>query len=102
MGVTTRSKSFGTYVGNGVVLLRMFPRRRFLLGSLALTASKAFPHDLSPQPSYRKHSPHGSPAYSKIHRVATTRGNSALLILLDGTTLMVDAGAIYGTALHLT
>jgi beta-lactamase superfamily II metal-dependent hydrolase len=31
-----------------------------------------------------------------IHHISTGRGNSTFLILPDGTTMMVDAGAIYG------
>ena len=38
----------------------------------------------------------------EIHQIATNRGNSALLILPDGTTMMVDAGAIYGTTPYLS
>lgn len=38
----------------------------------------------------------------EIHHIATNRGNSALLILPDGTTMMVDAGAIYGSTPYLS
>ncbi|MGC2505021.1 MAG: hypothetical protein WA369_00075, partial [Candidatus Acidiferrales bacterium] len=34
--------------------------------------------------------------------MATNRGNSTLLILPDGTTMMVDAGAIYGATPYLS
>jgi beta-lactamase superfamily II metal-dependent hydrolase len=38
----------------------------------------------------------------EIHQIATNRGNSALLILPDGTTMMIDAGAIYGSSPYLS
>lgn len=38
--------------------------------------------------------PRWSPGTVEIHHIATGRGNSALFILPDGTTLLVDAGAV--------
>ena len=35
------------------------------------------------------------PGMMDIHHISTGRGNSALLILPDGTTMMVDAGALH-------
>ncbi len=46
--------------------------------------------------------PAWAPGVLEIHHLATNRGNSALLILPDGTTMMVDAGAIYGTTPYLS
>lgn len=46
--------------------------------------------------------PPWKPGVLEIHHLATNRGNSALLILPDGTTMMVDAGAIYGTTPYLS
>jgi len=37
------------------------------------------------------------PGMMDIHHISTGRGNSALLILPDGTTMMVDAGALQQT-----
>jgi hypothetical protein len=34
-----------------------------------------------------------TPGTLDIHQIATGRGNSALIIMPDGTTLLVDAGA---------
>ena len=43
-----------------------------------------------------------APGYLEIHHIATSRGNSAFFILPDGTTMMVDAGALYGTTPYLS
>jgi len=42
------------------------------------------------------------PGILEIHHIATNRGNSALMILPDGTTMMVDAGALYGETPYLS
>jgi hypothetical protein len=43
--------------------------------------------------------PAWTPGMLDIHQIATGRGNSALTIMPDGTTLLVDAGAAgYGIA----
>ena len=39
------------------------------------------------------HLPPWTPGMLDIHQISTGRGNSALFILPDGTTLLVDAGA---------
>ncbi|SEG66241.1 Metal-dependent hydrolase, beta-lactamase superfamily II [Bryocella elongata] len=81
----------------------MFPRRRFLLSSLALAAAESLPASIlrgeAPEP---KSLPAWAPGVLEIHQIATNRGNSALLILPDGTTLMIDAGAIYGSTPYLS
>ena len=81
----------------------MFPRRRFLLGSLALAALDNIPANrldaAAPAP---KALPAWEPGVLEIHHIATNRGNSALLILPDGTAMMVDAGAIYGATPYLS
>ena len=88
---------------NGVVPYRMLPRRRFLLSSLALAAFESLPAKLlrAAAPVFK-----ALPAWKlgvlEIHQIATNRGNSALLILPDGTAMMVDAGAIYGTTPYLS
>ena len=41
------------------------------------------------------------PGTLDIHHISTGRGNSTFLILPDGTTMMVDAGAIYGQTEYL-
>lgn len=82
----------------------MFPRRRFLLGSLALAGSGSLPAKLfggAGAPVSRA-LPAWKPGVLEIHHIATNRGNSALLILPDGTTMMVDAGAIYGATPYLS
>lgn len=83
----------------------MFPRRRFLLGSLALSAFHSIPAKLlgaAAATPASKTLPAWAPGVLEIHHLATNRGNSALLILPDGTTMMVDAGAIYGTTPYLS
>ena len=81
----------------------MLPRRRFVLHSLALTAWGCLPAQLvrAAAPAFEALPP-WKPGVLEIHQIATNRGNSTLLILPDGTTLMVDAGAIYGTTPYLS
>jgi hypothetical protein len=43
-----------------------------------------------------------APGFLEIHHIATNRGNSTFLILPDGTTMMVDAGALYGDTPYLS
>ena len=81
----------------------MFSRRRFLLSSLALAALDNIPAKLLYAAApVSKALPAWKPGVLEIHHIATNRGNSALLILPDGTTMMVDAGAIYGTTPYLS
>ncbi len=44
--------------------------------------------------------PSWSPGTMEIHQISTGRGNAALLILPDGTTMMVDVGAQAGTSVR--
>ena len=85
------------------VAQHVIPRRRFLAGSLVLAASAGMPARLlrAAEPVF-KTLPAWTPGILEIHHIATNRGNSALLILPDGTTMMVDAGAIYGTTPYLS
>ena len=80
----------------------MLSRRRFLLSSLAIAAFESLPAKLlrAAAPVF-KALPAWKPGVLEIHQIATNRGNSALLILPDGTTMTVDAGAIYGTTPYL-
>jgi hypothetical protein len=72
----------------------MFPRRRFLLSSLALAAFESLPAKvLCAAAPVSMALPAWRPGVLEIHHIGTNRGNSALLILPDGTTMMVDAGA---------
>ena len=81
----------------------MLPRRRFLISSLALAGLESLPASLlhAAEPVF-KTLPAWKPGILEIHQIATNRGNSALLILPDSTTMMVDAGAIYGTTPYLS
>ena len=83
--------------------IRMLPRRRFLPSSLALAAFESVPAKLlrAAAPVF-KALPAWKPGILEIHQIATNRGNSTLLILPDGPTMMVDAGAIYGTTPYLS
>ena len=80
----------------------MHPRRRFVFSSLAFAALESAPAMLlrAAVPGF-KVLPAWKPGILEIHQIATNRGNSALLLLPDGTTLMVDAGAIYGTSPYI-
>ena len=44
--------------------------------------------------------PPWSPGALDIHHISTGRGNSTLLVLPDGTTLLVDAGANRGSSIR--
>ena len=80
------------------MLFRMLPRRRFLLSSLALAAFESLPAKLLRAAApFFKALPAWKTGILEIHQIATNRGNSTLLILPDGTTMMVDAGAICTT-----
>ena len=80
----------------------MFSRRRLLLSSLALAASDNIPAKLLYAAApISKALPAWKPGVLEIHHIATNRGNSAL-ILPDRTTMMVDAGAIYGATPYLS
>jgi glyoxylase-like metal-dependent hydrolase (beta-lactamase superfamily II) len=77
-------------------------RRAFLSTSLtALAAGYLAPEALA-DPPLSPSLPPWQPGVLEIHHLATNRGNSALLILPDGTTMMVDAGALYGTTPYLS
>lgn len=83
--------------------MSMLPRRHFLFSALACAAVESLPARLlqAATPAF-KTLPAWKPGVLEIHHIATNRGNSALLILPDGTTMMVDAGAIYGTTPYLS
>jgi beta-lactamase superfamily II metal-dependent hydrolase len=81
----------------------MLPRRDFLLSSLAFAAFESLPiKPLRAAEPLFKTLPAWKPGILEIHQIATNRGNSSLLILPDGTSMMVDAGAIYGTSPYLS
>src|SRR5215469_18064174 len=81
----------------------MFPRRSFLASSLALAALDNIPARLLYAAAPVSIAlPAWKPGVLEIHHIATNRGNSALLILPDRTTMMVDAGAIYGATPYLS
>jgi hypothetical protein len=81
-------------------------RRRFLrysaaaiaAGQVSRTALYALPGHPPTSPALAP----WTPGYLELHHIATNRGNSAFFILPDGTTMMVDAGALYGTSPYLT
>lgn len=71
-------------------------RRTFLTNAFASTiATRLFPF-LSDEPkaSPAIDLPPWQPGYLYIHHISTGRGNCALFICPDGTTLMIDAGAM--------
>jgi hypothetical protein len=97
------SQSVGRKERKGVIQYRTLPRRRFVLNWLALAAFESLPgRFLRTEAPAFKALPTWKPGILEIHHIATNRGNSALLILPDGTTMMVDAGAIYGTTPYLS
>ena len=58
-----------------------------------LTLALAIATRLTPGQSVGEVLPPWTPGTLDIHQISTGRGNAALLILPDGTTLLVDAGA---------
>ena len=64
-----------------VIVLSFLPRLLLAQSPLAVVPAVG-----SPLPAW-------TPGTLDIHQISTGRGNSALLILPDGTTLLVDAGA---------
>ena len=70
----------------------MSTRRDFLRNSALLAASlrgpSLFAADEGTLPAWK-------PGQLDIHHISTGRGNSTLMILPDGTTMMVDAGALH-------
>ena len=81
-------------------------RRNFLRNSLVALAvervSRPAMQALALQPASALPLEPWKPGILEIHQLATNRGNSAFLILPDGTTMMVDAGALYGTTPYLS
>lgn len=81
-------------------------RRSFLRYSAAAIAARQLSNTaLNALPGHPPASPvltPWTPGYLEIHHLATNRGNSAFLILPDGTTMMVDAGALYGDSPYLS
>jgi len=81
-------------------------RRHFLRNSLLAIAAERLSHPaaraFAQGPKEATPLDPWKPGYLEIHQIATNRGNSALLILPDGTTMMVDAGALYGTTPYLS
>jgi glyoxylase-like metal-dependent hydrolase (beta-lactamase superfamily II) len=81
-------------------------RRSFLRSSVVALAAEQLAHPavqaLALQPTAATALEPWKPGYLEIHQLATNRGNSAFLILPDGTTMMVDAGALYGTNPYLS
>jgi beta-lactamase superfamily II metal-dependent hydrolase len=86
-----------------MIKVHMLSRRRFiatfLVSSIAATTKQ---HLLLGQSAAAKSLPRWTPGVLEIHHIATQRGNSAFFILPDGTTMMVDAGAIYGETPYLS
>jgi len=60
-------------------------------GSLFILAALAMAPGLAAQ-STGEPLPQWTPGTLDIHQISTGRGNAALFILPDGTTLLVDAG----------
>ncbi|HEX3966793.1 MAG TPA: hypothetical protein VHW70_02395, partial [Edaphobacter sp.] len=81
-------------------------RRNFLRSSLVALAGESISRPamqaLLVQPTAAVRLEPWKPGILEIHHLATNRGNSAFLILPDGTTMMVDAGALYGATPYLS
>lgn len=71
--------------------------RRTLLKTLAFATAASACRVAFSEVQLRAPLPPWTPGYFDIHQIDTGRGNSTLLIFPDGTTMMIDAGAILGT-----
>ena len=80
----------------------MITRRRFVGNSLAMYAASGVLSRAAVSEAAEGTLEAWKPGVLEIHHIATQRGNSALLILPDGTTMMIDAGAIYGETPYLS
>ncbi|TFW31483.1 ComEC/Rec2 family competence protein [Duganella callida] len=73
-------------------------RRRFVLGMLATplamhTAGAAPSPAPAPDVAPPATLPPWSPGYLDIHHIATGRGNATFILMPDGTSMLIDAGA---------
>lgn len=68
-------------------------RRRFLHGLLCASAAAALPACAWADAAVGSPLPAWSEGNFDIHHIDTGRGNCALLVFPDGTTMMIDAGA---------
>ncbi|HEY4840213.1 MAG TPA: MBL fold metallo-hydrolase [Candidatus Acidoferrales bacterium] len=77
-------------------------RRNFLSASLALVASELLPSQkfVSAENSAAESTPFEpwQRGLLDIHHISTGRGNSVLIICPDGTSILIDAGAVKGPA----
>src|SRR5437868_14429335 len=69
----------GTHMNRWIIVLLLVP---------------AIAHAQSTEPRVGQPLAPWSEGILDIHQIATGRGNSALVIMPDGTTLLVDAGAV--------
>lgn len=83
-----------------VIESHMLSRRRFLACSFAVGASASLRSKLAFAADPQPFTP-WIPGTLDIHHIATNRGNSTLMIQPDGTTLLVDAGALYAHTPYL-
>jgi beta-lactamase superfamily II metal-dependent hydrolase len=70
-------------------------RRRFLLNGAAALAALEGSLSSSLFAAGEETLPAWKPGMLDIHHISTGRGNSALMILPDGTTMLIDAGALH-------
>ena len=84
----------------GVIESHMLNRRRFLACSFVAGASACLRNPLALAAEPQPFTP-WIPGTLDIHHIATNRGNSTLMIQPDGTTLLVDAGALYAHTPYL-
>src|SRR6266851_1474104 len=73
-----------------------------IIAPVSLGGMAADPCTFSAMPSDRAKLEPWMPGNLDIHHISTGRGNSALLICPDGTSLMVDAGSVSTTKYMVT
>jgi beta-lactamase superfamily II metal-dependent hydrolase len=99
---TTDSDTLSSEIKKSPSMTLRLSRRNFLSGSLALFACELIPAEMigsaktSADPSTRFEP--WQRGILDIHHISTGRGNSVLVICPDGTSILIDAGAVKGPA----
>lgn len=77
----------------------MSTRRSFLVNGAAALAAGSLPSSMFA--AGEETLPAWKPGMLDIHHISTGRGNSALMIMPDGTTMLIDAGALHRNTPYL-
>lgn len=70
----------------------------FIISLLTASCGAKQPNEQPPVDEGKEYLPDWQEGYLDIHQISTGRGNSAFLIMPDGTTMIIDAGDIGATS----